>query len=95
MCDAFLQVGICVHLARTATATVTKKTLLWELTQDAFRAWSKAVPEFFDAYQRTPTLCRPRPSLCPCPCPCPLICFPPFTHVQMSWMAIPASTSRL
>lgn len=45
------EVGICVHLARNSTATTAKKSLLFELSQDNFRNWTKAVPEFFDAYQ--------------------------------------------
>jgi len=45
------EVGVCVHLARMSTATAAKKSLLWELTQENFRNWTKAVPEIFDAYQ--------------------------------------------
>jgi len=45
------EVGVCVHLARNSTATAAKKSLVMELSQDNFRSWTKAVPEFFEAYQ--------------------------------------------
>jgi len=45
------EVGVCVHLARQATGTAAKKSLLFELSQESFRNWTKIVPEFFEAYQ--------------------------------------------
>jgi len=45
------EVNICIHLARTATATTTKKSVIWELTQENWRRWTQIAPEIFDAVQ--------------------------------------------